>query len=72
MIVRHGDGSTHGFTVKEIVPVGKQTWIFPSDDPGFTYDSERGLMQLTHFPHRSISGPNSFIIPYTAFSRGLN
>jgi hypothetical protein len=69
MIVRRGDGTTHGQRIKGIVPVGDRTWIFLAEDPGFTYDPATSATRITHFPQNTITGQNSFVIPYAAFVR---
>jgi hypothetical protein len=70
MIVRRGDGTTHGQRIKGIVPVGDRTWIFLAEAPGFTYDPATSATRITHFPQNTITGQNSFVIPYAAFARG--
>jgi hypothetical protein len=69
MVVRRGDGTTHGQRIKGIVPVGDRTWIFLAEDPGFTYDPATSATRITHFPQNTITGQNSFVIPYAAFVR---
>ncbi len=67
MIVTHGDGSTHGLEIKDVVAVGGQTWVFPAEDPGFTYSRDASRTESAHFPRRAIPGPCAFAIPRAAF-----
>lgn len=69
MIVRHGNGSTHGFEIKDIMTLGDRTWLFPTQDHGFAHEVRSGKLQMRFFPHRMFNGPHTFRIPKTVYKQ---
>lgn len=59
VVVTHGNGSSHGYEIAGTEQRGAEHLLYLTDDPGFRLKPD-GLTEFTHFPHNTITGPNSF------------
>ncbi len=68
MIVRHGNGYTHGYEIDRVEKTGGKTAVILTMDHGLTIDG--ATTQEIYFPQRTIQGVNSFRIPLAASATG--
>jgi len=61
MIVTHGNGFTHGYSIERVEKEGGKTVIVLSMDHGLRIQGHQ--TQEVYFPRREIEGANSFAIP---------
>ncbi|MFP3904422.1 MAG: heparinase II/III family protein, partial [Armatimonadota bacterium] len=67
LILTHGDGSTHGYTIESVQNTGQGSFISVEDEPGLRI--EGNTTTQIYFPHRTIEGPNTFRICAEALMR---
>jgi hypothetical protein len=60
MLVRHGDGSTRGWTLQRVEnhPAGARLHV--REEPGFEIDTATGYARYYQFPQARFAGPHSF------------
>jgi len=68
IIVRHGNGYTHGYEIDRVEKTGGKTAVILTMDHGLTIDG--ATTQEIYFPQRTIQGVNSFRIPLAASATG--
>ncbi len=67
MLIRHGDGTTHGWTVAGFAQTERgRTRIYVHEYPGWTRDAATGEARYDHFPHGRHPGPHAFTIAQSA------
>jgi len=62
LLIRHGDGTTHGWTIDHVENNRLGTKIFVREEPGFTLDSNTGDATYYQFPLATSAGPHVFRI----------
>ena len=62
LLIRHGDGTTHGWTVHQIEPRGDQTRLHVREEPGFTLEGKDAAARYYQFPNTVSPGPHIFTI----------
>ena len=60
LLIQHGDGSTHGWTISRIVHSPTNTEIMVHEEPGFTIDLKSGAAMFYQFPQLTVPGPHEF------------
>ena len=61
LIIRHGDGTTHGWTLQKVEPAGaKRTRLYVAEEPGFGLEGKDQVAHYYQFPATSSPGPHSF------------
>lgn len=60
MIMTHGDGSTHGYTIEKVENTDRGSFICVKDEPGLRI--ENNTTTQIYFPHRTIEKKNTFRI----------
>ncbi len=60
LLIRHGDGATHGWTIQRVENQRRSARIFVREEPGFELDRASGAARFYQFPHMSYSGPHTF------------
>jgi len=56
LVLDHGDGRTHGYTVASVEKAGAGSRIVTTQDPGFEYDADTQTAQYKFFPHHTHTG----------------
>jgi len=56
LVLHHGDGRTHGYTVASVEKAGEGSRIITLQDPGFEYDADTQTAQYEFFPHHAHTG----------------
>lgn len=56
LVLHHGDGRTHGYTVASVEKAGEGSRIITLQDPGFEYDADTQTAQYEFFPHHTHTG----------------
>lgn len=69
VIVDHGDGFTHGYTVKSVAAAGGGSIIGVEQDPGFQYDPVTGTATFVTFPQHTHAAPQTVRQPAAAAFR---
>jgi hypothetical protein len=64
MIVRHGNGFTHGYPIERVGKQDGKTVIVLSMDHGLKVEGQQ--TQEVYYPQRTMKGANSFVIPLAA------
>ncbi len=59
LIVDHGDGWTHGYTVASVEKTATGSRIVTREDPGFEYDAAAKTAQYKFFPHHAHTGDHT-------------
>ena len=63
LIIRHGDGTTHGWTIRSVERVGEQRLrVHVREEPGFALEGKAGKDQVAHyyqFPGTTSPGPHT-------------
>ncbi len=62
VLIRHGDGTTHGWTIDRVENSRKGTKIFVREEPGFNLDPNTGDATYYQFPLATPPGPHAFRI----------
>ncbi len=63
MIVRHGDGTTHGWTLHRVeAGPNNRTRLHVREEPGFVLEGKEQTARYTQFPGTTSPGPHSFRI----------
>jgi len=60
LIITHGDGTAHGYTIDRAERAGQTTLIHVLDEPGLEITEDE--TKMVYFPHRTIKGRNTFRI----------
>ncbi len=56
LVLDHGDGWTHGYTVASVEKAGEGSRIITVEDPGLEYDADTQTAQYQFFPHHAHNG----------------
>ncbi len=59
VMVTHGNGTGHGYEIAGTEQRGEKHLLYLTDDPGFRLNPD-GETEFIYFPHKTISGPNTF------------
>ena len=62
LLIRHGDGTSHGWTVDRVANLRKSARIFVREEPGFDIDPGTGEARYYQFPLATAPGPHEFRI----------
>lgn len=63
LIIRHGDGTTHGWTIQRIeLTADQRTRIHVREEPGFSLEGQDPVARYYQFPTTSSPGPHTFTI----------
>jgi hypothetical protein len=64
LLIRHGDGTTHGWTLTRVenTPKGNSARLHVLEEPGFLIDRETGEARYYQFPRNAAPGPHSFSV----------
>ena len=63
LLIRHGDGTTHGWTIQQVEPRGDdQTRLHVREEPGFTLEGKDAVARYYQFPNTAGPGPHTFTI----------
>jgi hypothetical protein len=62
MLVQHGDGTTHGWTVSRVETVPSGARIHVREEPGFIVDPKTLLARFYQFPQSVVPGPHEYRI----------
>ena len=62
MLVQHGDGTTHGWTVSRVETVPSGARIHVREEPGFTVDPKTQAARFYQFPQTVVPGPHEYRI----------
>ncbi|WP_435007609.1 hypothetical protein P12x_004874 [Tundrisphaera lichenicola] len=63
LLIRHGDGTTHGWTLVRIEPVeGRRVRLHVHEEPGFRIEPHDRSARYYQFPGTNSPGPHSFSI----------
>ena len=61
LIIRHGDGTTHGWTLlRAEAMAGKRTRLHVVEEPGFAIEGKEQVARYYQFPATTSPGPHSF------------
>ena len=60
LIITHGDGTAHGYTIDRVERSGGTTLIHVVDESGLEIAEDE--TKMVYFPHRTIKGTNTFRI----------
>ena len=61
LIIRHGDGTTHGWTLTKVEPVAnKRTQLHVREEPGFVIEGKDRAARYYQFPALTSPGPHTF------------
>ena len=63
LIIRHGDGTTHGWTLHQVETIGPgRTRLHVREEPGFTIEGKNSVARYYQFPAITSPGPHTFKI----------
>ena len=63
VIIRHGDGTTHGWTLRAVEPLANhRTKLHVREEPGFTIEGKEGVARYYQFPATTSPAPHTFRI----------
>ena len=62
LLIRHGDGVTHGWTIQRVENQRRSARIFVREEPGFELDPASGAARFYQFPQATYPGPHTFRI----------
>ncbi len=63
ILIRHGDGPIHGWTIQGVEIVGpKRVKVYVREEPGFLIDPATGTARYYQFPRQIQSGPHQYTI----------
>ena len=63
LLIRHGDGTTHGWTIQRVEPFGEhRTRFYVHEEPGFTLEGKDAVAHYYQFPNTTSPGPHAFTI----------
>ena len=63
LLIRHGDGTTHGWTIQRVEPRGDdRTRLHVREEPGFTLEGKDAVARYYQFPNTASPGPHIFTI----------
>ena len=63
LIIRHGDGTTHGWTLQRVEPLAdKRTRLHVREEPGFAITGKDRVAHYYQFPATTSPGPHTFRI----------
>lgn len=60
LLIRHGDGTSHGWTIDRVANLRKSARIFVREEPGFDIDPTSGEARYYQFPLATAPGPHEF------------
>lgn len=69
LIVRHGDGTTRGWTLKRVISERRGSRLYVNEELGFNLDPRTGVARYLKDPGESFAGPHTFTVERIA--RGL-
>ena len=69
LILDHGDGQTHGYTVAGAEATEGGTRIRTVEDPGFEHDAATGRVKYVYHPHSEHAGPQVVRRLHSAYLR---
>ncbi len=67
VVIRHGDGSTHGYRLAGVQRTGEQTLLILAGEPGFVLRDAKA--QFLFFPKREIEGEVTYSIASVAWRK---
>ena len=67
LLVRHGDGTTHGWTIERVENRGESARVYVREETGFDLDAS-GTAKFYQFPRTSSPGPHDFRVSRVARS----
>jgi hypothetical protein len=63
LLIRHGDGTTHGWTLRRIEPLpNKRVRLYVREEPGFRIEGQDRAAHYYQFPGNTAPGPHTFSI----------
>jgi len=63
LIIRHGDGTTHGWTLTRVEPLAnRRIKLHVREEPGFTIEGKDAVARYYQFPAITNPGPHAFRI----------
>jgi hypothetical protein len=63
LLIRHGDGTTHGWTLRRVEPVpNNRVRLYVREEPGFLIDGQDRAARYYQFPRTTAPGPHTFSI----------
>ncbi|QEH33507.1 hypothetical protein OJF2_20090 [Aquisphaera giovannonii] len=62
LIIEHGDGSSHSWTLSSVEPTAKGTRLHVLEEPGFSLESDGAPARFHQFPQVDAPGPHRFRI----------
>jgi hypothetical protein len=60
VLIRHGDGSTHGWTLQRVENFPGGARLFVREEPGFELERATGAARFYQFPRTTHAGPHTF------------
>jgi hypothetical protein len=60
LLIRHGDGTTHGWTLQRAENLARSARIFIREEPGFEIERASGAGIFYQFPESAVPGPHTF------------
>ncbi len=63
LIIRHGDATTHGWTIQRVEPLADhRTRLHVREEPGFVLEGKDSVARYYQFPATTSPGPHTFTI----------
>ncbi len=62
LLIRHGDGSSHGWTIVRAENLRTGGRIHVREEPGFRIDPQTGEGRYYQFPRTRVPGPHNFVV----------
>ncbi len=62
LLIRHGDGTTRGWTLQRVENVADRARLFVREEPGFLIDPTTKVARYYQFPQTIATGPHAFRI----------
>ena len=66
LLIRHGDGTTRGWTLVRVENNPESAKLYVREEPGFLVDPETAAARYYQFPRNTAPGPHQFRISRTA------
>lgn len=70
VLVRHGDGTTRGWTVQRVENTADRARLHVREEPGFEMDAVTGTARYYQFPHAIAPGPHHLKVSRISRSSG--